>query len=85
MINGDSTRRKAACHRTIRCSLLEARRTEFWVHRYIEDQARNYLYALDRAIDVDYIIAKEPLAQTYIITSCKEIYKNRVGATAADG
>src|SRR5690348_3526241 len=68
--------------------MLEAQKTEFWVHRYTEDQVRNYLYPLDKAIDVNYIIANEPwrsIAQAYFVTSCKEIYKNRISVTAADG
>jgi hypothetical protein len=69
-------------------SMLEAQKTEFWVERYTEDQARNYFYLLDKAIDVDYIITNElwqSFAQAYFVTSCKEIYKNRVSVKAADG
>ena len=62
-------------------SMSETQKGEFWVSRYTEDQARNYLYPLDKTIDVDYIITNEPwksFAQAYSVTSYKEIYENRV-------
>lgn len=68
-------------------SMLEDERTEFWVTRYTEDQARSYLYPLDKAIDVDYIITAEPRKsspQAYFVTSCKEICNNRVSVRGAD-
>ncbi|KAF2627677.1 hypothetical protein BU25DRAFT_58036 [Macroventuria anomochaeta] len=68
--------------------MSEAQKTDFWVQRYTEDQAGNYLNPLDKAIEVDYIIVNEPLklfAQTYFAVSCKEIYKNRISEKAVDG
>lgn len=55
--------------------------------RCTQKKVRNYLYPLDKAIDVDYIITAEPwesFAQTNFVTSCKEICKNRFSVKAAD-
>ncbi|KAJ4375500.1 hypothetical protein N0V86_007032 [Didymella sp. IMI 355093] len=63
-------------------------KTEFWVNRYTEDQVRNYLYPLGKAIDVDYINANElweSFAQAHFVTPCKETYRNCVSVEAVDG